>query len=210
MVAPIKKPTPPGALKRIEQLETTTGAVVSAVNKTFTEYNSKLNSIVEALEAVIATVGPEEVKRAMDERRAAQDAARLEAQKKAVADAVASGQLKSTSIITPTAFVVGTETRDGAPVGTPTGRVQVEVVRLGEAICGGLLGQQAGFVLKTPDGTDFAIEEIYEIVPQQQQVQATPDADPAKAEELAAVEEFLADGGEGTETEEPVESRAEG
>jgi hypothetical protein len=195
MVAPIKKPVAnqPGALKRIENLEATTGALVSAVNKSLTQLNTKLDSIIDALEATISVVGVEEVRGAIDERKVTLDNARLEAQKKAVTDAVANGQLKPSAVILPTSFVVGTETRDGKPVGTPTGRLQVEIGRLAEAIRTPLLGQAAGFVLKTPDGTEFAIEEVYEIcTPPAAEAAPEADAEAEKAAELEAVEEAIA------------------
>jgi hypothetical protein len=199
----IKKPiaAQPGALKRIEQLEATSGAIVTALNKTFTEFNSKQNSIVEAVEAIISVVGVEEVRAAMEARARAQEEARIAAQKKAVEEAVTSGQLKPSTAITPSSYVVGSETRDGKPVGT--GRVQVEVSRLADVIREPLLGQAAGFVLKTPDGTEFAIEEVYEIVPQAPTPPApAPESDEnpstmAPAAELEKFEEELAP----TETE---------
>lgn len=195
MPQPIVKKPPEGALKRLDAIETTIGQVITAVNKAMTELTQKQNGIVEALEAAIEIVGIQEVQQKILQRQADAEQARMDAAKQWVSERVAAGELLPAAAVTPTSFVVGEETDDeGKKVGA--GYVQASVSRFDDRIKNPLLGQVVGFVLTTPDKTNFKILEIYEPGTPVQAAAAVPQTETsatvAPQNELDTLEEELA------------------
>ena len=143
------------ALQRVQDIEETMQQVV--VN--FTQEITKIN---ETAGVLIEMLGRDAFEAALTAKREANEATNVAAQKKALADAVEAGALKSVEAIDPTSLLVLTEkTADGQPLKYGS-RIQVPLAQVKDPFRGQFLGKKVGDSVTSPEGHLFEVAEIYE------------------------------------------------
>lgn len=162
------------ALDRLDQVEKTLPNLISAINNSLGGMSQQLNSQGKVLEAVMQLLGRESVESTMkeiEERRATET---MEAEKKALEELTAAGNLVKVEKVSEKSIIVGREYQPDGSLRHP-GRAQVAFPRVDPQFQPKLKDQGVGFVMDLPNGGKFEVAEIYEVV------QKAEEAAPADA-----------------------------
>lgn len=151
------------ALERLDSVEKTIGNIVGAVNNSFTQISRQLSGITEVLDAVVQTLGAENIQKVMEESRRTKAEEAAKAQETALKALLDKGEVKAVEKVSEKSIIVG---RDHLADGTlrHPGRVQLMFSEIEPPFRPSFLGQSIGFVLDLPTGGKFEVMELYEVV----------------------------------------------
>lgn len=147
--------------------------LVEALNSAFGNMNNQLVEAVETVNALVASVGADEIARIVVEERHKKAVAEAEARKTTLKNMADSGLLVKADVISDKSVIVGQESdKEGKDL--DPGYAQLQLSNLKPEFQAQVLGQAVGFVLDTPNGK-VTVKEIWDF------------ADPKPVPEVAPV-----------------------
>lgn len=175
------------ALDRLDQVEKTLPNLISAINNSLGGLSQQLNSQGKVLEAVMQLLGRETVETTMKEIEDRRVTETMEAEKKALEELLAAGNLAKVEKVTEKSIIVGREYQPDGSLRHP-GRAQVAFPRVDPQFQPKLKDQAAGFVMELPNGGKFEVVEVFEVV-QKPDEEAAAEAPPPAPEASAPAPE---------------------
>lgn len=148
------------ALERLEQVEKTIPQILGAVNQTVGQVQAQLSSAVEVLDAVVQSLGVENIEKLVSDNRREKATQRMEEEKKQLAALLDAKLILAEDKVTEKSIIVGVETDKDGTARHP-GRMQHGFNMIAPQFRDKLLGQVAGFKLPLPNGGNFEVQEIY-------------------------------------------------
>lgn len=168
------------ALDRLDQVEKTLPNLISAINNSLGGLSQQLNSQGKVLEAVMQLLGRETVETTMKEIEDRRVTETMEAEKKALEELLAAGNLAKVEKVTEKSIIVGREYQPDGSLRHP-GRAQVAFPRVDPQFQPKLKDQAAGFVMELPNGGKFEVVEVFEVVQKPDEEALPPPAPEASA-----------------------------
>lgn len=174
-------------LQRVEDLEKAYISTITALNKVLERFDREIKEAREIAESASDVLGPDSVKKRMQERHDDRTRQKVEAEQAAVQKAIAAGAMKELSTVVDDCVIVGLEKdKDGNLVGS--GHDLSFFSDLIPEIKTALLGKAKGDVVPTPGGGTVELLGVYQVVPPEERP-APSDADLNNA--LAEVEKDI-------------------
>jgi hypothetical protein len=147
---------------RLTALDEGFGRLIVGIDQRFSNIAQALGQHSEVLEALVEHIGADTINALVESKRLERAQQNEEAEKKALADAIADGYMAPAETIGEDSFIVGHELLgNGKPLGT--GRQQVAYESLSQDAKDRLLGKSVGATLETPTGGSFEVKEIYRL-----------------------------------------------
>lgn len=157
-----QKPAKKSALERIDLLENEIPRLISAINGAFEQLNERVGSLAKLVEAVVETVGAEQVEQSLKAIEDRKIELQLSAAKAELDSQVAAGNMLKVEVVGEKSLIVGREfDREGVLI--PPGRAQIMFASIKPEYQEKLKGQQAGFMFETVGGK-FEVMEVYDEV----------------------------------------------
>jgi len=152
------------ALDRMQRLEQDLAQIVKAVNSVNENFVEKINLLEEVLNSVGEIIGAEKIKEVLADRALRRAVNKANADKEAVAKALAEGKIVVDAVVTEKSFIVGREV-DSEGKELPPGRIQLQIGDVEKTFQDQLMSKPVGTTIDTPIGGKFELQEIYSIAP---------------------------------------------